>query len=63
MYDPKEREEKSPKDCVSLGIYKKGLTIELCLKSYNLMAIMCSQCHVTPTGSYMVKYGKSRDKW
>ena len=59
-----------------LGIYRseetKCLIMEIqgdcwAMKSYKadghnraLKAIMCSQCHVTPMGSYMVRSGKLR---
>ena len=33
-------------------VHYKGLTIGLCLRSYNLMAIIYTQCHITPMGSY-----------
>ena len=61
-----------------LGIYRseeiKGLIIETkgdcwVMTSYKagghngaLKVIMCSQCHVTPMGSYMVRSRKSRIK-
>ena len=66
----------SPKGCVPLGIYREKETKGLMNESYGgfwvvrnykvdshngaLKAIMCSQCHVTPLRSYMVRFRKSR---
>ena len=65
-----------PKSYVPLGTYRKketkGLIIEIqgdcwVTRSYKvdghndaLKVIICSQCHVTPMGSYMVGSGQSR---